>query len=137
MALYYSLERIVSTEKFTKENFINRLNALVQERLEGNWAELSRITGLAPSAIHKIKNGTDPKLSSLERICEALDTSMDWLVYGTEAGESEQMPPRIKAMCDMLYNLPEQQQKEILFAVEEKKQIYDLKLEVEDLKRRA
>lgn len=81
----------MSTTNFTVDTFFERLDFVVNDKLHGNWADLSRKSGLAASAIHKIKNGTEPKISSLKRICDALNVSSDWLLTGKEPAPAKEL----------------------------------------------
>lgn len=122
----------MSTNKFVGATFLDRLHFAVNEKLQGNWADLARKSELTPSTIHQIKTGSDPKMSSLERIGKALDVSLDWLLSGS--GEMDRNEQRLNPISDQraqkiveLYEaLNEDQQKEILAAVEEKKRMNEL-----------
>ena len=59
-----------------------RLDEAVKERLDGNWAELARRTALTPSTLQQVKKGADPRASTLLRIADALDVSLEWLMRG-------------------------------------------------------
>lgn len=59
----------------------DRIDRVRQKR---GWSmrELSRRAGLAPSHVGHIKNGTDPKLTTILRIASALGVTVQWLATG-------------------------------------------------------
>ena len=141
----------MSTEESTIEYFLHRLTYLVEERLGGNWAELSRISGLSGSSIHKIKNGSELKLTSLEKICNALNVSLDWLVTGR--GEISRLDEAVNdatadresaTLLEMIIALPPAEKSTALSllksqfsAFEQKKQLDALIKEVAELRQKA
>jgi transcriptional regulator with XRE-family HTH domain len=142
----------MSTEESTIDNFLHRLTYLVEERLGGNWAELSRISGLSGSSIHKIKNGSEPKLTSLEKICNALNVSLDWLVTGrgeiscldNEAVNDAAADKESAMLLEMIMALPPAEKSTALSllksqfsAFEQKKQLDALIKEVAELRQKA
>lgn len=121
----------MSTNKFVGATFLERLHHVVNEKLNGKWAELARKTGLTPSTIHQIKMGSEPKLSSLQRIGMALDISLDWLIsgegsmYKAEPSE-ESLSKRHEALLTMFDGLSDEQKREILTSAQEKERMNKL-----------
>jgi transcriptional regulator with XRE-family HTH domain len=70
------------------DDLAQRLSTLVDARFGGNWADMSRAAGLRPSTVQKIKDGADPRASTLLRIAQALGVSVDGLLSG-KGGEPE------------------------------------------------
>ena len=122
-------------------SFLDRLEFVVKDKLDGNWAELSRKSGLGASTLHQIRNGADPKASSLKRICGALGISMDWLTTGEGQITKEilikepitKYDVKIARMVELLDGLNEDQQREIFTIAEEKKRFNNLERMVEQL----
>lgn len=141
----------MSTEESTIDNFLHRLTYLVEDRLGGNWAELSRISGLSGSSIHKIKNGSEPKLTSLEKICNALNVSLDWLVTGRgeishfdNEAANDAVDRESAMLLEMIMALPPAEKsialsllKNQFSAFEQKKQLEALMKEVAELRQKA
>ncbi len=69
-------------------NYIDRINILKQQRRMTN-EQLSKASGIPMGTLSKLMAGiTDsPKLSNIISICEALDCSVDYLIYGVEKTE--------------------------------------------------
>ena len=59
-----------------------RILAAVESQLGGNWAELSRKTGLQPSTLQGVKRSKDCQVSTLLRICEALHLDVNLVLTG-------------------------------------------------------
>jgi transcriptional regulator with XRE-family HTH domain len=138
----------MSTQKFVEMSFMDRLEFAVNAKLSGNWAELSRKSGLGASTLHQIKSGADPKASSLQRISQALDVSLDWLLSGE--GEMLKTKPtaaasptedrrvgisdrRLGIMQELLDGLNQTQQQEILSVIEEKKRLNEMQRQLDQL----
>ena len=70
-------------------NYIERINILKQQKHMTN-EQLAKASGIPMGTLSKLMAGiTDsPKLSNIISICEALDCSVDYLIYGTEKTDS-------------------------------------------------
>ena len=66
-------------------NYIDRINILKQKKHLTN-DQLSKKSGIPMGTLSKLMAGItySPKLSNIISICEALDCSIDYLIYGTE-----------------------------------------------------
>jgi len=64
----------------TRNSLTERLHFVVDQKLGGNWAELSRVAKLQPSTLQTVKSGSDPRGNTLIGICEALNLYADWLL---------------------------------------------------------
>src|SRR3990167_7494020 len=60
----------------------SRVQELVDLRFGGNWAELARQMNVSYSILQSLKSGGDPRVSTLLKVAEALNTSLDWLGRG-------------------------------------------------------
>lgn len=122
-------------------NLFQRLDLVIGEKLNGNWAELARITGFNPSTLQGIKEGKDPRGSTLLRISEALNVSIDWLLTGqgsmhrnavAESGE-DTLSSRHTALLQLFDALEDDQQREILTTAQEKERLNKMEVLLDDL----
>lgn len=69
-------------------NYIDRINILKQQKRMTN-EQLSRASGVPMGTLGKLMAGIteSPKLSNIISICEALDCSIDYLIYGKTGGD--------------------------------------------------
>lgn len=70
-----------------RSSLAHRLALLVDARFRGNWAEAARACGISPTGLQKIKEGSDPRASTLERIALSLGVSLDALILGDNVAE--------------------------------------------------
>ncbi|WP_228441296.1 helix-turn-helix domain-containing protein [Novibacillus thermophilus] len=69
---------------------------------------LSKMTGLDPSQISKIENGSSkPSLDALDRICKALNVT----VHEFFSPETEELPPDLLQLLETTKNLTPEQRK--------------------------
>ena len=64
----------------SEENWAARLCRAVDEKLGGNWSELARRADLTPSTLQQAKEGGDVRLSTLNKIAEALGMTVGELL---------------------------------------------------------
>jgi len=63
--------------------FTNVLRVLESRGMHKN--ELAKLTGISPAFLSDLTNGkTNPSLKTMERIAEALDVSLPWLLESTD-----------------------------------------------------
>lgn len=63
--------------------FTNVLRVLESRGMQKN--ELAKLTGISPAFLSDLTNGkTNPSLKTMERIAEALDVSLPWLLESTD-----------------------------------------------------
>lgn len=81
-----------------------RIQDAVERQLGGNWAELARKTGLQPSTLQGVKRNADCQVSTLLRICDALQLDVKMVLTGQLPLEHEETDDagkeRIKAWLD-------------------------------------
>ncbi|MEO5327274.1 MAG: helix-turn-helix domain-containing protein [Magnetococcus sp. THC-1_WYH] len=58
------------------------LQLLADKELGGNWAELSRRSGVPTTTLQSIKEGTRAREDTIVRISSAFGLSIDWLLTG-------------------------------------------------------
>lgn len=123
------------------KNLFDRLDSSVKEKLNGNWAELARITGLTPSTLQGIKEGKDPRANTLLRISDALNISIDWLLSGQGAmyrGQSDVPPEELRdqrraALLAVYDALNEEQQRELLAAAQKEERFNKIEQQLSGL----
>lgn len=138
----------MSTSNFDEKNYMERLHYAVNEIMRGNWAELSRKTGLNTSTTHNVRTGGEPKLITIYRICSAMNVSLDWLT----TGEGEMLKGKMEkqkwdaveerrgeykantSTVNMLEGLTERQKMLVLADIEEKKQLNAMAATIAKLK---
>lgn len=67
-------------------NILDRIDKLCSER---NWTyyELSKQSGITSNTIYKWKNGSQPTIANLEKICDAFGLSMKQFFAGVESSD--------------------------------------------------
>lgn len=88
-------------------NLIDRITQLMIEK-NISKADLYRLTGLKKSTLYNIfdkKTNTDKvKLDTIKAIAKALDTTVDYLMFGNVRNESEKQIPQILINYELLTN---------------------------------
>ncbi|WP_130472775.1 LexA family transcriptional regulator [Candidatus Magnetaquicoccus inordinatus] len=64
------------------EDFLSRLNDVVNQEDIGNWAQLSKVANIPMSTLQSIKKGVNPGFDTISRIAAATGISLDWLATG-------------------------------------------------------
>jgi transcriptional regulator with XRE-family HTH domain len=113
----------MSNKKLKIRNFIERLERTVDEKMNGNWAELSRKCGISTPTLSKIKGGTEPGIEKVIKIANALDVSIEWLTRGE--GEKP-ISEKTRQLDNLMRALTTEQQDEILRFAEEKKRLNEM-----------
>lgn len=77
----------------------DRLAHLVDSRFKGNWAEAARAAGLSPTSMQKIKEGADPRATTLVRIARGWGVTVDSLLFD-ELGVVRERPAEYEMADD-------------------------------------
>lgn len=73
---------------------MSRGERLRQALKDKNWSidEFSRRSNVSHTTLHKFAAGRDVRLSTVERIAQALGVSASWLVYGVTVQKMKRCP---------------------------------------------
>lgn len=113
----------MSTIKYSKENFFERLENLVNEKMNGNWAELSRISGISKGMLSNFKRNRTPSLETAMKLADALNVTTDWLIRGKA---DEPISAATRQLDNLIRALTTEQREEILRLTEEKKRLNEM-----------
>lgn len=73
--------------QYALAHFTHRIHRFVEEHCQGNWAEAARKAGIPLTSLQKLKEGGDPRTSTLTKLSEGWGVSLDWLVKGNVAND--------------------------------------------------
>jgi len=65
----------------------DRITAVVEDRFRGNWAAAARACGLHATTVQKLKEGGDPRATTLSALAAGLGVSVGWLIDGDRVAE--------------------------------------------------
>jgi transcriptional regulator with XRE-family HTH domain len=111
------------------EILAKKLEFIVKTKFNGNWSQLAKKCNMIPSTLQQIKKGGEPRESTLLRISNSLNVSLDWLLK--EQGEIIYRPLPEKSLtrpqttnnieknidekiCEKIKKLTNKQKKEVL-----------------------
>lgn len=116
------------------------------ENKAGSDSRLCEVLGLSKQTLSSWLSRDSVPYALCIQIAEDKNVSLDWLLAGKEAapifagvtevkdGYKVALPPRQQAALDLFNALPEEKQREILGAIEDKKRIVELEEQYRELK---
>lgn len=124
------------------------INRRLREAIELKGLSLTEAAERAAIPYRTLQNYVsgqrEPNSKALTHFNERLGISLDWLLTGvgqmyrdqpaTEIVTATGLPPRQQALLDLFNALPEDKQREILGAIEDKKRIVELEEQYRELK---
>ena len=122
---------------------IARLKQVLQVKSD---TELCQLTDTNKQTLSNWKTRNSVPYTLCVEVAEQKNVSLDWLLAGKEAapifagvtevkdGYKVALPPRQQAVLDLFNALPEEKQREILGAIEDKKRIVELEEQYRELK---
>ena len=72
----------MSIEKFISDDFVARLQRVIDEKCKGNLSLFSRITGIKQPTLYGYMQGRTPGANNLYLIAIKLNVDLTWLVAG-------------------------------------------------------
>lgn len=110
---------------------------------ESSWAGLARAMGMTTNAFANLKKRQSIPYEKLSHLADSREVSLDWILTGKGVmrrhiqidAANDSLSPRQRAVLTMFESLSEEDQREILRDVEEKKRLGELEARVKELEK--